>query len=615
MKPDDIEAMLRMLENGEISEDEASENEDDIDYYSRRRELRMELEDEEDLEVEPNAEPDLELDLPPTPTSSSEIQNEETAQKSVPMNTRDVLWKVKNMDIVQKAFDFEGNREYSQEILTLKTPFQFFSHFFGEEFLKFLVEESNKYAIQKNPNFTEVVTLLELRKFLGILIFTSVYHYPSVRSYWSNKAKFEPIARTMNRNRFDKIRQIFHMNDDTKHLPPDHTQHDRLHKVRPVLDHLNKKFVSVPFDHRLSLDEQMCATKIQHFLKQYLPNKPHKWGFKLYVLCSLSGYAYSFEVYSGAKNVERLPHEPDLGVVSNTVVRLLRPIPRNVNHILYFDNFYTNIPLLHYLTKEGIYCLGTVQRNRLGKTCKLPDKKEVLKSTVTRGAYHENVATFEGMDFSATSWKDNKQVLLLSTYVGCEPAESITRYDKKIKRNIQVPCPRVIKEYNAHMGGVDLMDSFIGRYHIRIKSRKWTMRLFYHLLDITIINSWVLYKNVNVKKGTPQKDILKLADFRTELADTLCQYQNRPDNKRGRPSTSRKDDDVEPPSKRSRSGVQVLPSTDIRYDRVGHEKVFMDSRNKCKYQNCRKLTSWLCKKCKVSLCDNKKNPCFALFHC
>lgn len=43
-------------------------------------------------------------------------------------------------------------------------------------------------------DFTEPVTVLEPRKFIGILIFTSVYHYPSVRSYWSNITKFDPIA-------------------------------------------------------------------------------------------------------------------------------------------------------------------------------------------------------------------------------------------------------------------------------------------------------------------------------------------------------------------------------------------------------------------------------------
>lgn len=618
MNPDDIEIFLKRLENGEISEDETSENEDDIDYYSSQKELQMDLEDEDDT-VYSSANPGLDAN-PLSEYESADIQHSDTVEhSSVPLvnnyncNPRNMVWKVKNMDIVEKAFQFNENIEYPPEILELDTPFQFFSYFFDEEILNFLVDESNKYAFQNNPNFAEPVTVPELRKFLGIIIFTSVYHYPSVRSYWSNKVKFDPIAQTMNRNRFDKIRQMFHMNDNNKHWPPDHPQHDRMHKIRPVIDHLNKKFITVPFEHRLSLDEQMCATKIRHFMKQYLPNKPHKWGFKLYVVCSLSGYAYNFEVYSGAKDIERLSGEPDLGAISNTVIRLLRPVPRHVNHIIYFDNFYTGIPLVHYLTKEGIYCLGTVQRNRLGKSCKLPEKKEILKSNVPRGTYNENVATFDGIEFSATSWKDNKQVLLLSTYVGSEPAETITRYDKKLKTNVQVSCPRVIKEYNAHMGGVDLMDSFIGRYHIRIKSRKWTTRLFYHLMDMTVINAWVLYKKVSTVNGKSPKDIINLVDFRTEIADTLCRYQSRSENKRGRPSNSKREQTPEP-TKRPRSGVQVLPSTDVRYDRVGHEKEFKDTRNKCKYNNCAKLTSWICKKCKVSLCDNKKNQCFALFH-
>ena len=66
------------------------------------------------------------------------------------------------------------------------------------------------------------------------------------------------------------------MNDDSKHLPIDHLQHDRLHKVRSVIDYLNKKFITVPFKHRLSLDKQVCSTKIKHFMKQYFPNKPYK---------------------------------------------------------------------------------------------------------------------------------------------------------------------------------------------------------------------------------------------------------------------------------------------------------------------------------------------------
>ncbi|CAK1592781.1 unnamed protein product [Parnassius mnemosyne] len=60
------------------------------------------------------------------------------------------------------------------------------------------------------------------------------------------------------------------------------------------------------------------------------------------------------------------------------------------------------------------------------------------------------------------------------------------------------------------MGGVDLMDSFLGRNRIRMKSRKWYMRIFYHLLDLTVINSWVLCKKVEEKKGNHKK-IMTLA--------------------------------------------------------------------------------------------------------
>lgn len=131
---------------------------------------------------------------------------------------------------------------------------------------------------------------------------------------------------------------------------------------------------------------------------------------------------------------------------------------------------------------------------------------------------------------------------------------------------------------------------------------------------MNVLNAWVLYKLVCTVREKSQMDIMKLADFRTDLADTLCCYQSRPENKRGRPSTNNRQEEIPEPSKRPRVGVQVLPTTDVRYDRFGHEKIFMNSRNKCKYNNCRKLTSWICIKSKVYLCDNKNNQCFALFH-
>ncbi|CAB3222669.1 unnamed protein product [Arctia plantaginis] len=199
---------------------------------------------------------------------------------------------------------------------------------------------------------------------------------------------------TMTVNRFEKLRSVIHFNDNTLHKTVDHPNHDRLHKIRPIEEHLNKLFlIMAAFEQRLSLDEQMCSTKIAHFMKQYLPNKPHKWGFMLYVLCSLSGYAHSFEIYSGKQDIQNLPDEPDLGIV---------------------------------------------------------------------GSYEELVADYEGEDISVTCWKDNKPFTLASTYVDSEPAETVSRFDKKLKEKVSIACPKIVKDYNAHMGGVDLMDSYLG---------------------------------------------------------------------------------------------------------------------------------------------------------
>ncbi|CAG4995772.1 unnamed protein product [Parnassius apollo] len=49
MRSEEIESILKRLENGEISEDDSTDNDDDIAFYSSQRDRLMELEDEEDV--------------------------------------------------------------------------------------------------------------------------------------------------------------------------------------------------------------------------------------------------------------------------------------------------------------------------------------------------------------------------------------------------------------------------------------------------------------------------------------------------------------------------------------------------------------------------------------
>lgn len=131
-------------------------------------------------------------------------------------------------------------------------------------------------------------------------------------------------------------------------------------------------------------------------------DKPHPWGDKLFLMCDDLGVCYSFEIYSGDDD-HRLENEPNLGACANVVVRLARSVPRFVNHTIYFDNYYTSIPLLTYLRTQGIYAFGTVRRQRV-PLCKLSQKFS------NRGESEEYDAPFHGIDVSTVAWNDNKAV-------------------------------------------------------------------------------------------------------------------------------------------------------------------------------------------------------------
>ncbi|KAJ8883086.1 hypothetical protein PR048_014925 [Dryococelus australis] len=126
--------------------------------------------------------------------------------------------------------------------------------------------------------------------------------------------------------------------------------------------------------------------------------------------------------------------------------------------------------------------------------------------------------------------------MLLSTFVGSEPVHSVKRYDRKTKTALQVQYPDIISQYNHHMGGVDLLDSIVGCYKIVLRSKKSYFRLFYHLLDLSVINAWLLYRRVSVTKCLNRNKTINLADFKKEVATVLCMTGKHTLGKRVRPS-------------------------------------------------------------------------------
>uniref|UniRef100_A0A1B6IJU4 PiggyBac transposable element-derived protein domain-containing protein n=1 Tax=Homalodisca liturata TaxID=320908 RepID=A0A1B6IJU4_9HEMI len=100
---------------------------------------------------------------------------------------------------------------------------------------------------------------------------------------------------------------------------------------------------------------------------------------------------------------------------------------------------------------------------------------------------------------------------------------------RKIQEVITITRPHAISEY-TFMGGVDMVDRMIAHYPHGIKSKKWYLRVFVHLLNVSLVNAWLCFtKSVDGK--------MDLLSFKSFVANALIAKGLCDTKKRGRPSS------------------------------------------------------------------------------
>ncbi|PSN38182.1 hypothetical protein C0J52_15046 [Blattella germanica] len=467
-------AAIKVVENGNLSDDPdlsdddslfrpretngfskrddiiVSESDDDgnTSEMHRRRSKRIvvpetDSETEENFEVRPNQHDDDDDHIPLAERLAAMQQNSKQRRKPV------IQWNEENLVKTADETKFTGDTTLPQEILHIDTPVEYFRYFFTNEVIQYIVGQTNLYSIQCRPNKSVGVSHSEIEQFIGTSLFMSIIQLPATRHYWNSYLGHPAVNEVMSCNRWEEIKRFIHFCDNSNSVPASSPNHDKLFKIRPLLDKLRERLLLVPKEEFLAVDEQIIPTKCRSSLKQYNPKKPHKWGFKAFVLSGVSGFSYDYEIFAGAQSNTIIPGAPDLGASSNVVVRLTQTVPRHVNHKIFFDNWFTSVPLEVYLHKEGISSLGTVRANRV-PCCLMPKETEMKKSG--RGSMKEKVATVDGVQLSVVSWFDNKVVNTLSTYVGCKPEGEKKRLFRKEKEHKMIPCPRSVMVYNDYMG-------------------------------------------------------------------------------------------------------------------------------------------------------------------
>jgi hypothetical protein len=182
-----------------------------------------------------------------------------------PVNLKNVEWRRGKMEFNKN--EFNGTVGLGEKILNLDTPYQFFGYFFSDDLLEHILLETHKYILQLDPSSTFRVTIEELRRYLGCCILMSLISLPSIRDHWGPLGN-DLIRDAISINMFEKIKKYNHFNDLNNFVPRGNPGHDRLFRIRPLVDHLNQMFLSIPFEENLSIDEQLCSTKNRHYLKQ-----------------------------------------------------------------------------------------------------------------------------------------------------------------------------------------------------------------------------------------------------------------------------------------------------------------------------------------------------------
>lgn len=493
-------------------------------------------------------------------------------------------------------FPFTANPGIKASISDADDPLEYFRLFFDENIMNYIVEETNRYAnnhIETTPLTPSSRSLKwqdvnkdDMNKFIALLLLQGLVQKPKETWFWSKR----PIITTpffgnvMSQQQYALIMKYLHFeNNDTFNA----TTHPnpKLRKIYNVHSMLINNFKSVYIpEQEITIDESLLKYKGLLGWKQFIPTKRARFGIKMYQLCeSKSGYIWNSIIYTG-KDTKQNEKYKSLNLSIKTVMSLSHDL-LGFGYTLITDNFYTCPDLAELLIKEKTDLYGTMRANRKGLPNIIKNKK------MKKG----EIIGFQKGKICVLKWQDKKPLCMLSTVHSTDSAE-VTSKGKCQKK------PIVVIDYNKSMGGVDLSDQCLSYYRItRDRQRKYYKKIFRHLLDQAVWNSYVIFK----KNGGN----LTHVEFRFKLIERLIED-----------SGEKKSVSYGGPAQKSSENVTRLTGRHFPSFVANSKSRRMHPVRKCVVcagktnengKRIRRESRYECEECNVGLCAA---PCFKIYH-
>ena len=182
------------------------------------------------------------------------------------------------------------------------------------------------------------------------------------------------------------------------------------------------------------------------------------------------------------------------------------------------DNFFSSPELFDDLVKKQIYCCGTVRPNRRG----MPQDPGPKTTKLKRG----DICVRTRADLTAVLWWDKRDICTLTNIRNAAVEGNFcNEWGKSIK-------PQIVTDYNHLMGYVEKGDRMASSYSINCRTFKWMKKLFCHLLDLAILNSYNLRSSCWGKKISrrffmyPSEEYVGTCWTRTESTKAISRPPN-----------------------------------------------------------------------------------------
>jgi hypothetical protein len=122
-------------------------------------------------------------------------------------------------------------------------------------------------------------------------------------------------------------------------------------------------------------------------------------------------------------------------------------------------------------------------------SCPLKEKIQNTQNFVTSRRLHNrgDLLVRTRGDLTTILWRDKRNVHIL-TNIHDAPVEG--NFCDTNRKGIK---PQIVADYNRHMGYVDKGDRMANSYSINRRTWKLTKKLFFHLFDLAILNSYNLF--------------------------------------------------------------------------------------------------------------------------